>query len=132
MEEKRWERSRPRTGPPGGPYRPVLRGKDVDPVPINDSDEVQRVTWGRSYYSHPRSGSTWKHRGRRTVAPPKLPIPRRSPRDLVLAVLALGGDQQLAVGGSENLRCKPTVVSAAYNDVFEHRQSEPSIAARGS
>jgi hypothetical protein len=47
-----------------------------------------------------------------TPSPPK--ERRRSTRDLVLAVLAVSGGQQLAVGGFKILRCEPAVFNLQH------------------
>jgi hypothetical protein len=52
----------------------------------------------------------------------RVPVRRRSAWDLVLAGRAVGGHEQLAVGGLQLVHREPVVPIAAQCDVFEHRQ----------
>ena len=51
----------------------------------------------------------------------ELPRRRHSAWDLVLAGVAMGGYEQLAVGGLQLVHREPVVPIAAQGDVFEHR-----------
>jgi hypothetical protein len=57
----------------------------------------------------------------------KLPVTRRSARDLVLAGVAVGGRSQLAEGGLQLPHREPAVAIATQGDVLEHRQGEAPV-----